>query len=51
MLKLPIERDPGIVPIKDKKGQTALHMAVKGQTIVWYPFIYRGGFQYRLPAL
>jgi ankyrin repeat protein len=32
MVKVLIHRDPGIVCIKDKKGQTALHMAVKGQS-------------------
>lgn len=31
MVKLLVERDPDIVSIKDKKGQTALHMAAKGQ--------------------
>jgi len=29
IVKALIERDPGIVPIKDRTGQTALHMAVK----------------------
>jgi ankyrin repeat protein len=31
-VKVLIARDSGIVCIKDKKGQTALHMAVKGQS-------------------
>jgi ankyrin repeat protein len=31
-VKALISRDQGIVCIKDKKGQTALHMAVKGQS-------------------
>ncbi|GAB2297423.1 hypothetical protein Dimus_031527 [Dionaea muscipula] len=30
IVKALIERDPGIVSIKDKKGQTALHMVAKG---------------------
>ncbi|GAB2292428.1 hypothetical protein Dimus_026669, partial [Dionaea muscipula] len=30
IVKALIERDPGIVSIKDKKDQTALHMATKG---------------------